>query len=74
MARTPRPYYTLAVIDGSPGCPWSPEFGDHDKAVVQQELEDWLDQGFKRRELKIITTGGTETEIMAAIAELNKEI
>jgi hypothetical protein len=72
--KAPRPYYTLVVIDGSPGCPWSPEFGDRDKAVVQQELEDWIDRGWKRRELKIITTGGTEAEIMAAVAKLNEEI
>ena len=66
-----RPYYTLLVRDGSPGCQWSPEFGDYDQDTVKAELDDWRDQGFKRSELKIIKTAAKQADIMAKVAELN---
>ncbi|MQW73435.1 hypothetical protein GHK50_20930 [Sinorhizobium medicae] len=69
-----RKYHTLVVIDGTPGCRWSPEFGDYDLETVKDERDDYLDRGWKRRELQIITTGDTQAEIDAAVAELNKDL
>lgn len=69
-----RKYFTLLTIDGTPGCPWSIQFGDYDCPTVEDERDDYLDHGWKRRELKIITTGDTQAEIEAAVAELNKDL
>ncbi|PDT45336.1 hypothetical protein CO661_24030 [Sinorhizobium fredii] len=69
-----RKYYTLVSIDGSPGCKWAIEFGDYNCTTVEDERDDFLDRGWKRRELKIITTGDTQAEIDAAVAELNKDL
>lgn len=69
-----RLYFTLVTIDGSPGCRWAPEFGDYDCTTVEDERDDYLDKGWKRRELKIITTGDTQADIDAAVAALNEDI
>lgn len=69
-----RKYHTLCIIDGSPGCPWSPEFGDYDWDTVWAEWLEMRDRGWKRSELEIITTGDTQAEINAAVAALNKDL
>jgi hypothetical protein len=69
-----RRYFTLVSIDGSPGCPWSPEFGDYDRRIVEGELDDYRDRGWKAKELKIIETGDTQAEIDAAVRDLNKDL
>lgn len=68
-------YYTLAILQGST---WSQEFGDFDKETVEYELEDYLQQYnidtntfYKKKELKIIKTKGTQKAIEAAIQKLN---
>ncbi|RVP18165.1 hypothetical protein [Sinorhizobium meliloti] len=73
-AKPSKPYHVLVSVDGSPGCKWAVEFGDYDETTVKQEFADMRDQGWKRRELKIITTGDTQAEINAAVAELNKDL
>lgn len=67
-----RPYHTLLVRDGSPGCPWSIEFGDYSMRVVKDEREDYRDQGFKASELKIITTAEDQGAIEHEVREINK--
>ncbi|MBD9511933.1 hypothetical protein IB265_34860 [Ensifer sp. ENS10] len=69
-----RKYHTLVSVDGSPGCKWGIEFGDYDHDTVWDEYLEMRDRGWKRSELKIITTGETQAEIDAAVAELNKDI
>lgn len=65
----PKPYYTLAVlIDGR----WSPEFGDYDRDVVDDEMRDtYLDGGWKRNQCRIVRTADDQAAITAAIAKLN---
>lgn len=72
-----RPYFTLisrTVItngDGSKSYHWCPEFGDYDKAVVEDEERDFRDHhehgGIKTR---IIRTGDKQADIDAAVAKL----
>lgn len=69
-----RKYFTLLAIDGTPRCPWAAELGDYDGTAVDAERDDYIDRGWKRKELKIITTGDTQAEIDAAIADLNKDL
>lgn len=64
-------YYTLCVHYHFG---WSPEFGDYDRSVVQQERDDfrWASQRpWKAKDFKIIATGGKQTEINAAVAAMN---
>lgn len=72
MSKT-RPYHTLIVIDGSPGCPWSPQFGDYDIETVKAERDDYREQGYKARELRIITTASTQTAIRDAVRTINRD-
>lgn len=72
-AHKPRPYYTLVAIDGSPGCPWSIEFGSFDRSDVKFEEQDFRDRGWKARELMIIVTPTSDQrEIDARVAALNE--
>ncbi len=50
---------------------WSPQFGDFDKEVVKQEMEDSYRENFKAKDRKIITTGSSQKDINDAIAKLN---
>ncbi|SCW76956.1 hypothetical protein SAMN02927900_04741 [Rhizobium mongolense subsp. loessense] len=71
MARKPRKYHTLVIrINGR----WSPEFGAYEREDVRAEYAGYLESGeAKRKDLKVITTGDTQAEIMAAVAKLNGE-
>jgi hypothetical protein len=61
-------YFTLAQrIDGR----WTPQFGDYDRDCVESELTDFFENGVRRKDLRIIKSGGTQVAIDAAIAELN---
>jgi hypothetical protein len=72
MART---YYTLAVLPNAEGNrQWSPQFGDYDRDVVAQELEDTRDDWSKGSKFKIVTSNGTQSGIDAAIDELNTKL
>lgn len=68
-----RKYHTLIVIDGSPGCPWSPQFGDYDIETVKAERDDYREQGYKARELRIITTDDSSSAIRDAIIRVNRK-
>lgn len=61
-------YYTLCVKEGGV---WSPQFGDYEKAVVEQELEDQL-ANYHRKNLRIVTSAPYQVDINDAVAFLNK--
>lgn len=71
MARKPRKYHTLlALIDGR----WGIQFGAYERGDVMAERAAYIENGeAKAKELKVITTGDTQTEINAAVAKLNGE-
>jgi hypothetical protein len=60
-------YYSIAV-QFDQGDTFSLQFGDYDKAVVQQELWDTYSGCHKTR---LIRSGDTTEEINAAVAKLN---
>ena len=63
-----RKYFTLAVrTDGK----WSAQFGDYDRATVQDELTDYRDHDMKAKDLRIVISGDRQSDIDAAIAKLN---
>lgn len=64
-------YYTLAIkVDGI----WEAEFGDYDREVVKIELEDHFDHGVLKKNMKIITTGDKQDDIIRSIGKLNGEL
>jgi hypothetical protein len=65
-----RKYYT--VIEKLPDGEWTPQFGDYDRAVADQEMRDMKDSGsfVKGTKLKVITTDGSQQAIMAKCLEL----
>lgn len=66
-------YYTLAVKPNNEGQQWSPQFGDYDREVVVQEQRDTKDDWPKGSKFKVLTTGGRQADINAAIDALNRE-
>lgn len=58
-------YYNIAFFDDGK---WNADFGDHDKEVVKQEIED----SYNDFKCKIIVTTKGHKELMSKIAELNK--
>jgi hypothetical protein len=69
-------YYTLLSREmdapGTGQLRWTIEFGDYSKGIVQSEFENFLDHGFRRKDLRIITTGDDQASIEAAVADLNR--
>lgn len=61
-------YYTLLHRD-SDDEPWYPEFGDYDCQTVHEEKESYLDKW-----QKVIVSGDKQSEIDAAVNELNKSL
>jgi hypothetical protein len=67
---TPRPYYTLVVRRLDAWFEWwTPEFGDYDKSVVEDEREALMDNPFVKT--RIVRTTDDQASIDAAIAALN---
>jgi hypothetical protein len=63
-------YFTLAVRDDGR---WAPQFGDYDRSVVADELNDYVDShDYRRKDLRILTTTDAQAAIDAAVAALNK--
>ena len=58
-------YYTVAFYDQGQ---WHVDFGDYDKEVVKQEIED----SYSEYKTKIIVTTKGHDELMQKLAELNK--
>lgn len=71
MART---YYTLAVWPKAEGQQWSPQFGDYDRDVVAQELEDTKTDWPKGSKFRIIQSADKQEAINASIDALNRKI
>ena len=70
-----RPYFTLVAIDGTPtDTPWGIAFGDFDKDVVEAEMEDYRENGWTKKQLKIIKTASDQASIDAAVAALNAQV
>tara|TARA_R100000951_G_C2621583_1_gene174659 strand:+ start:605 stop:832 length:228 start_codon:yes stop_codon:yes gene_type:complete len=66
------PYYTLVVYDIDHN-KWYAEFGDYDKSVVQDEMND-LNYGYQsilKKNMKIIKTSVDQSEINKAIDIVN---
>lgn len=63
-------YYSL-IVQESQGERFCPQFGDYNKGVVAAELEDWCDNGYKTKQLWIIESGDTQTEINSTVAKFN---
>lgn len=66
-----RRYFTLAVYENGR---WGPQFGDYDRETVKYELEDYVDQGHRRKHLRIIETGNKQVDVNAGIEALNKVV
>lgn len=64
-----RSYYTLVLLQHGR---WSPQFGDYDRETVDYELEDYVDQGYKRSHLKVIVTGHLQADVNSAVANMNR--
>jgi hypothetical protein len=67
-------YYTLLARE--PNRMWSPQFGDYDRAVVAAQADTMKASGtwLAGTKLKIIDTLPPQSEIDAAVAELNASI
>ena len=63
-------YYSLIVKEV--GSPWSVQFGDFDKEVVEQELEDEKHNWPRGTRFRVIKTGAKQEEINSAIRDLNQ--
>lgn len=73
-------YYTLVSKDlNNPKDIWTIEFGDYSRGIVQDEMREYRynnalqNEGEEKREYKIITSGDSQAEIEAAVAELNRK-
>ena len=66
---TPRPYYTLVIRDAQDPLWWTPEFGDYDKSVVEDERVAMMANPFVKT--RIVRTTDDQASIDAAIAALN---
>ncbi len=66
-----RKYYTLCIRHETSGN-FCPEFGDWSRSVVMDERDDLLDHDIKRKNIRVISTGGTQAEINAGVARLNR--
>jgi len=63
-------YYTLLVLDDDR---WSPQFGDYDRDVVAEECHEYIQQGYRRAQIKLITLPDDRQEtIDRKCALLNK--
>lgn len=60
-------YYTIAIRESGQ---WGAQFGDCDKDVVIQEIEDSFSD-YPKADRKIICTADSQDAIEAAIAKLN---
>lgn len=73
-----RPYYTLIVRHSAAPFEepprWGIEFGDYYRPVVKEEMESFhYSYSHPKRDLKIIKTGDKQSEIQAAIDQLNAQ-
>ena len=67
MTATKKTYFTLAVREAGR---WAPQFGDYDRAVVAQELDDLAYGGIPKRDMRIVKSADDQASILAAVATL----
>ena len=67
-----RKYFTLVCYDIHLAR-WYPDFGDYEKDVVVQELQDRADSsdGPLKKHMRVITTGSRQAEIDRAVEQMN---
>lgn len=66
-----RKYHVLMVREDGQ---WALDFGDYDKSVVKDELQDKRDHFIKAKDLHILTVDGdTQAEIDAAVKEFRSK-
>ncbi len=70
MGKT-RSYYTLVVREPGEDSSWGPQFGDYDRSVVAEELQDTKKDWPRGSKFRILTTDGHQCSINAAVAALN---
>lgn len=68
-----RPYYTLLACDDL-NSPWRIEFGSTYEPDVTFERDDYVEKGYKRAFLRIITTHDSQAAINERVAYLNKRV
>lgn len=64
-------YYML--IERHENGHWGPAFGDYDREVVEDELQDYRDQGKKRGDLAIIHSEDNARAIAAAVVRFEED-
>jgi hypothetical protein len=75
-----RKYYTLLSKSPAPSDTWAIEYGAYDRSEVKEEMRERRYQDTlgmrvhpsQRIEYKIITSGDSQSEIEAAVKELNR--
>lgn len=63
-------YYTIAIREFDQ---WGAQFGDYDKDVVIQEIENCFSD-YPKADRKIICTADSQAAIETAIAKLNGKV
>ena len=63
-------YYVMVMRSESDGF-WYPQFGDFDKEVVKDEIENEKDSGCLSKGIKMISCAPHQKNIDAAVKELN---
>lgn len=66
-----RKYHTLLIRDVDPRSTWGIAFGAYDRDDVESERAEYIENGWKRRETKIITTSAKQADIDAVVTALN---
>ncbi len=69
---TDRKYYTVVVCED--GEPWEVHYGSYDKAEAAEEAFEATQSGYRRSNVKLITTATDKQEgIDKAVADLNNK-
>jgi hypothetical protein len=68
-----RKYHTLIVREDDKS-PWTIHFGDYDRNTVWEEKEDLHSNGlgYKKKNMKIITTTDAQADIARAVRRINE--
>lgn len=74
MTKKKRPYYTLLLREKN-GL-WYPEFGDYDRKVVFQEMQDTMNSGsfVRGTKCKIILTSDAQADVLAGVMHENTQL
>lgn len=63
-------YFTLATREDD-GL-WYAQFGDYDRDVVKQELDDYADGGsYRRKDMRVVVTGDDQASVERGVRRLN---